>query len=141
MLGQNISFIPAAIVSYIIGNYMSNANCFKYYYICTIIKFVYMVLIHMLKIKRQSTAISLYVVLFFISSVHYYLENVCMNQKSKGKFSGLSITLLLSISNFGRLTVFQKMIMGRVGYNRCIIGCFVYTALLLYLIYRLRKWL
>ena len=83
----------------------------------------------------------LYGVFYVVGSVHYFMENVVICEEAKGKFSGLSVTLLLSISNLSRLTVWQKLLMDQIAYNSCIWNCLCYGVALNLMLPVLGRWL
>lgn len=140
MLAQNLCLIPNIVASLAISRFVNVANYEKYFYFCTIAKFCFIIFLYFSGNGSETTAIGLYVLLYVIGSIHYFLENVVVAEESRGKFSGLSITLLLSISNLSRLTVLQKMVIDQIGYNSCINICLIFSSAVIVLLPTLSKW-
>lgn len=100
-----------------------------------------MLALHMITIDSEPVAICSYVLLYVIGSANYFLENICVNEEARDQFSGLSVTLLLSVSNFSRLTVLQKILIDFASYDCCVIASLSYCLIAALVLPLLLKWL
>jgi hypothetical protein len=108
MFLENISFIPNIFVSILLSKYLNPNNLHRYQHKAAIIQFFVVLLIYLADFSNYMGILIVFTLMYVVGSVHYFLETAIINQMSRGRYSGITVTVLLSISNFSRNTALQK---------------------------------
>jgi len=90
--------------------------------------------------EKYSIAVA-YWIIWFIYGFQYYVMNIIMNELSKGRFTGITITSLLSLNNYCNDTFIQKEIINYFGFDWSAKAGFLYTASLVIALPYIDSWI
>lgn len=80
----------------------------RYQHKAAIAQYCLVLFIYLSDFSNHTSILIVFTMMYIVGSVHYFLETAIINQMSKGRYSGITVTVLLSISNFSRNTALQK---------------------------------
>lgn len=117
MFVSDACLIPSVVACFFLGKMVDNSNMFR------IFNRVYLILLAVLMLgysfdstSRLGIIITTVTIKLF-NSMKYYLAHCLINEISKGTYSGINITGLLSFYNFGVNSAIQNQVIYLIGYD------------------------
>ena len=117
MFVNDACIVPSVIACFLLGRMVDSNNIFR------IFNKVYLTLLAVLMpdYYLDSTSrlgiIATTVTIKLFNSMKYYLSHCLINEISKGTYSGINITGLLSFYNFGVNSAIQHQVIYLIGYH------------------------
>ena len=100
-----------------------------------------MVLVFFLDINDTVGACTALIILTLLSNTQFFLNSLINNSFSASKFSGMYITMMASVANFGNNSTIQLQVIDRYGYrNACMLG-FLYGLVIIVVYGKVEGWI
>lgn len=117
MFASDACLIPSVIACFFLGRMVDSNNMLRIFYRVYLVLLVVLLLGYYLDSSSRLGIIVTTVVIKLFNSMKYYLAHCLINEISKGTYSGINITGLLSFYNFGVNSAIQNQIIYLIGYH------------------------
>lgn len=97
MFVENLCLVPNILGSFVLSRHITHLNISRYFELLATVQFCFALFIYISNFEGKTLLIALFACMKIISSLNYYVESSVINETSKGRFSGITITVLLSI--------------------------------------------
>lgn len=117
MFVSDACLIPSVSACFFLGRMVDNNNMFKIFNRVYVTLLAILMLGYYLDSTSHLGIITTTVTIKLFNSMKYYLAHCLINEISKGTYSGINITGLLSFYNFGVNSAIQNQVIYFLGYE------------------------
>lgn len=117
MFISDACLFPSVIACLFLGRMVNSSNMFRIFKRVYLILLSVLILAYYLDSTSRLGIIATTVTIKLFNSMKYYLAHCLINEISKGSYSGINITGLLSFYNFGVNSAIQNQVIYLIGYQ------------------------
>lgn len=138
----NVCLIPIFFLTHILSQYWTDPD--QIHSRSRIIlgcRLAVMLLIFGLDINDTVGACTALVILVLLSNTQFFLNSLINNSFSASKFSGMYITMMASLTNFGNNSTIQLEVIDKYGFSNASIFGFLYTLVVIVVYGKVEAWI